>query len=144
MKNFKFSFVILLLLSSYSLAETMTVYKSPTCGCCKEWMNIMEDKGHDVTGVHPSDLQTLKDDYNIPNQLRSCHTAVIGDYVFEGHVPEADILLFLANPPKGAKGLAVPGMPAHSPGMAAKGQAYRDFNVVLIGEDNKLSLFNRY
>jgi hypothetical protein len=144
MKKFKFSCLILLVLTSYSFAESITVYKSPTCGCCQEWMTIMETKGHDVTGIHPDNLQTLKDQYSIPTQLRSCHTAVIGDYIFEGHVPEADILLFLANPPKGAKGLAVPAMPAHSPGMAAKGQRYRDFNVVLIGKDNKLSLFNRY
>jgi len=125
-------------------AESITVYKSPTCGCCVEWIKIMEAAGHDVHVEHPMNLARTKDKLGVPKQLGSCHTAIINDYVFEGHIPEADVMAFLANPPAGAKGLAVPGMPAHSPGMAAPGVDYSGFNVILFDEQNKLSLFRAY
>jgi len=125
-------------------AENMTVYKSPTCGCCSEWIKIMEAKGHNVDTKQPQDLGRVKADLGVPKQLGSCHTAVINGYVFEGHIPEADILAFLNNPPEGAKGLAVPGMPAMSPGMAPEGAEYKDFDVIGYDEQGKLFLFNRY
>ena len=125
-------------------AESITVHKSPTCGCCVEWIKIMEAAGHEVEVEHPSSLQRTKDKLGVPEQLGSCHTAVINDYIFEGHIPEADIIAFLANPPAGARGLAVPGMPAHSPGMAAPGVSYSGFNVIQFDDENKLSLFRAY
>lgn len=125
-------------------AESMTVYKSPTCGCCTEWIKIMESSGHDVKVEHPFNLQGVKNKLGIPQQLRSCHTAVIDGYLFEGHIPEQDILSFLANPPAGAKGLAVPGMPQMSPGMASPGQRYSGFRVIGFDSNNKFSLVNQY
>jgi len=125
-------------------AESITVYKSSTCGCCAEWIKIMESKGHDVEVKHPFNLQGAKDDLGVPRQLRSCHTAVINGYLFEGHIPEQDILRFLANPPADAKGLAVPGMPGMSPGMAPQGQAYSGFRVIGFDVNGKFSLVNQY
>lgn len=125
-------------------AESITVYKSPTCGCCAEWVKIMESKGHKVKIKHPSNLERTKSDLGVPKRLGSCHTAVINGYLFEGHIPEQDILSFLANPPAGAKGLAVPGMPQMSPGMAPHGKEYSDFKVIGFNVSGKLSLVNQY
>ena len=125
-------------------AESITVYKSPTCGCCTEWVKIMESKGHDVKVEHPFNLQATKADLGVPKRLGSCHTAVIDGYLFEGHIPEQDIVRFLAKPPAGAKGLAVPGMPQISPGMAPPGKAYSGFKVIGFDDNGKLSLVNQY
>lgn len=125
-------------------AESITVYKSASCGCCAEWVKIMESKGHDVTIKHPFNLQRTKDELGVPKQLGSCHTAVINGYLFEGHIPENDILTFLANPPADALGLAVPGMPGNSPGMARKGQSYNGFNVIGFTKSGEFSLVNKY
>lgn len=129
---------------SFVAAETITVYKSITCGCCTEWVKIMEAAGHTIHVEHPISLARTKEKLGVPEQLGSCHTAEINGYLFEGHIPELDILAFLANPPAGARGLAVPGMPALSPGMAPEGAEYSGFNVIQFNEDGRLSLFNRY
>jgi hypothetical protein len=125
-------------------AESITVYKSPTCGCCAEWIKIMESKGHKVKVEHPFNLQGEKNNLGVPKQVNSCHTAVINGYLFEGHVPEQDILAFLASPPAGAKGLAVPGMPQMSPGMAPAGKKYSGFRVIGFDANGKFSLVNQY
>ncbi len=125
-------------------AESITVYKSPTCGCCTEWVKIMESKGHDVKVKQPFNLQRAKDDLGVPRQLASCHTAVINGYLFEGHIPEQDIVRFLENPPAGAKGLSVPGMPQMSPGMVQAGKGYSGFKVIGFDVNGKLSLVNQY
>ena len=144
MKLFKSLALVIASLSGFVWAETIAVYKSPTCGCCTEWVKIMEKAGHTVDVYHPADLMSLKQELGVPRQLGSCHTAVINDFVFEGHIPEADILAFLENPPEGAKGLAVPGMPGQSPGMARPGEAYSGFNVIEFNDQHQLKLFNRY
>ncbi len=125
-------------------AESITVYKSPTCGCCTEWVKIMESKGHDVKVKQPFNLQRAKDDLGVPRQLASCHTAVINGYLFEGHIPEQDIVRLLANPLAGAKGLAVPGMPQMSPGMAPPGKRYSGFKVIGFDVNGKFSLVKKY
>lgn len=140
----KLSLLALSFFASTVAAESITVYKSPTCGCCTGWVKIMESKGHEVKVEHPSDLQAVKNKLGVPRQLGSCHTAVIDGYLFEGHIPEQDILGFLANPPAGAKGLAVPGMPQMSPGMASPGRKYSGFKVIGFDVDGKLSLVNQY
>lgn len=129
---------------SFVAAETFTVYKSPTCGCCSEWIKIMEAEGHTINIEQPRDLSSVKESLGLPSQLASCHTAVANGYVFEGHIPVSDIVNFLENPPVGSKGLAVPGMPAHSPGMAADGQAYQNFKVIGWSERGEFFLFNEY
>jgi hypothetical protein len=144
MKRLRIALVVVAQFFFFAIAENITVYKSPTCGCCSEWVEIMEKAGHKVRVHHTDDLQAVKDHYGLPRQLGSCHTAIINGYVFEGHIPEQDIMDFLRDTPEGAKGLAVPGMPAHSPGMARKGDAYRDFNVIMFDEQERLSLFKRY
>ena len=140
----KFLIFALSFLVGTAAAESITVYKSPTCGCCAEWVKIMESKGHDVKVKQPFNLQRAKDDLGVPRQLASCHTAVINGYLFEGHIPEQDIVRFLANPPAGAKGLAVPGMPQMSPGMAPPGKRYSGFKVIGFDVNGKFSLVNKY
>nr|WP_227739180.1 DUF411 domain-containing protein [Vibrio azureus] len=93
-------------------------HKSPYCGCCGDWSKYMEANGFKVTEKLHDNMNAVKSRLGLNNQnLYSCHTAEIDGYVFEGHVPAEDIKAFLDNPPKGAKGLTVPGMPIGSPGM---------------------------
>ncbi len=94
----------------------VTVYKSPTCGCCSAWADHMREAGFTVNSIDREDMGVIKAEQGIPRQLQSCHTAVVGDYVVEGHVPAADVKKLLEEKPD-AKGLAVPGMPLGSPGM---------------------------
>jgi hypothetical protein len=94
----------------------VTVYKDPSCGCCKKWVEYMEKSGFVVTAHDDTDMDALKDHYGVPSDVRSCHTAIIGSYVVEGHVPAGDIDSMLAKKPQIA-GLAVPGMVMGSPGM---------------------------
>ncbi len=140
----KYLFLVLALTVGSVSAETITVYKSKTCGCCGKWADIMEKAGHEIIIKHPSNLKGTKQKLGVPAVLGSCHTAVIGDYVFEGHIPEQDILNFLASPPAGAIGLAVPGMPAMSPGMAPKGKPYQNISVIAFDKSGNMSLFNKY
>ncbi len=94
----------------------MTIYKSPSCGCCVKWAEHLRANGFQTLLVDREDLQTIKSARAVPDALQSCHTAIIGDYTIEGHVPARDIELLLALEPD-ALGLAVPGMPIGSPGM---------------------------
>ena len=93
---------------------TAMVYKSPTCGCCTKWVDHLRENGFAVQIREPADMNAVKDRLEVPTDMRSCHTAVIGGYVVEGHVPATDIKRLLRDRPK-AKGLAVPGMPLGSP-----------------------------
>ena len=98
-------------------ARKIVVYKDPGCGCCKTWVTHLRGNGFAPTAHDRGDMDALKDSLGVPSALRSCHTAVAGRYVIEGHVPAADIVRLLTSAPKGVTGLAVPGMPAGSPGM---------------------------
>ena len=93
----------------------MEVWKDPNCGCCKDWIVLMEQAGFSVT-VHDTGNAAVRAKLGLPVRLGSCHTALVGGYVLEGHVPAADVRKLLAEKPK-ALGLAVPGMPVGSPGM---------------------------
>ena len=97
---------------------TVKVYKTPTCGCCVKWIAHLEEAGFAVDAVNFNDLSPVKQAYAVPRQLGSCHTAIVGEYVIEGHVPASDILKLLDEGADVA-GLAVPGMPPGSPGMEA-------------------------
>lgn len=92
------------------------VHKTPTCGCCANYITYLKREGFDVEVQNHDDLSSIKDQYGIPEGLASCHTTVIGDYVSEGHVPVENILSMLDEKPAIA-GIALPGMPAGSPGM---------------------------
>jgi len=96
---------------------TITVYQSPTCGCCGKWVQHLEDEGFTVESEMRQDMGAVKQQAGVPRQLRSCHTGIAGDYVIEGHVPADDIKALLNNAPNGIQGLTVPGMPVGSPGM---------------------------
>ena len=103
----------------------IVVYKTATCGCCGKWVEHLRANGFTVKAEDVTDLAAVKQRYGVGLQLQSCHTAVVGDYVFEGHVPADAIEKFLAKPPANARGLAVPGMPPGSPGMeSASAQPY--------------------
>ena len=99
-------------------AVKLTVYKSPTCGCCKAWVEHMQGKGFTVESHDLPDakLTEVKDTFGVPTALRSCHVALLGAYVLEGHVPADLARRLLAEKPK-LVGLAVPGMPVGAPGM---------------------------
>lgn len=99
-------------------AESITVYRSPTCGCCLKWADYLESEGYKTTVVDSEDIDSVKTKLHVPDELQACHTAIVGDYVIEGHVPAEAIKKLLADKPKVA-GIAVPGMPLGSPGMPA-------------------------
>ena len=102
--------------------QPIVVYKTPTCGCCKLWVDHLRKNGFDPKSRDLPDLTATKDTLRVPNALRSCHTAVIGRYVFEGHIPADLIKKFIAEQSTTFIGLAVSGMPAGSPGMEASGR----------------------
>lgn len=105
-------------MSANILAADVINHKSPYCGCCGDWTEHMEEAGFAVKEALHDDMDSVKQKLGLKNeQLYSCHTAEIEGYVFEGHIPADDVKAFLANPPRNAKGLAVPGMPMGSPGM---------------------------
>lgn len=108
---------------------TVTVYKSPYCGCCAKWVEHMRRSGFPVIVEDVSDISAVKLIAGIPGDLEACHTASVAGYVVEGHVPANDVDRLLAQRPTGT-GLAVPGMPAGSPGMEQGGRSDA-FDVVL-------------
>ena len=95
----------------------ITVYKSASCGCCAEWVKHMERSGFQVTARNVEDVDAIAAQMGVPEALRSCHTAVAGRYVVSGHVPGDLVRQLLREAPGPAVGIAVPGMPAGSPGM---------------------------
>lgn len=97
-------------------AQPFTVYKSPTCGCCVNYVAKLRREGVEVEVVEREDMSPIKERYNIPRSMQSCHTTVIGDYFVEGHVPFEAISLLMEQKPD-IDGIALPGMPAGSPGM---------------------------
>ena len=113
-------------------AESLTVYKSPTCGCCTKWEDYMRDNGFVVTSVATNDLDPIKKRYGIAPTDQSCHTGIVAGYVVEGHVPVADVRRMLAERPR-IRGIAAPGMPQGSPGMEG---IFRDaYDVVTLEHD---------
>lgn len=136
--------------SSMALADATTVatspthlavYKSPSCGCCVKWMEHMQNRGYSVAAHHPADLTRFKLEQDIGLRYQSCHTAIsAGGYRFEGHVPAKFVSEFLANPPKDAIGLAVPGMPVGSPGMEM-GAKFMPYQVLLLKADGSHEVF---
>lgn len=94
----------------------VTVYKSPTCGCCKKWVKHMQDNGFEVKEHDMKDLKSIKSMSGVRQEFASCHTAMVGGYIVEGHVPAADIKRLLKEKPE-VRGLTVPGMVMGSPGM---------------------------
>ncbi|HYQ72976.1 MAG TPA: DUF411 domain-containing protein [Gammaproteobacteria bacterium] len=121
--------------------ESITVYKSPTCGCCTKWVRHLQDNGFEVEAINRSDMSVVKSEAGVPRQLASCHTAVIGGYVIEGHVPAPDIKRLLEERPDVA-GLTVPGMPMGSPGM--EGHRQDKYEVLTFTRSGDTTTFSRY
>lgn len=125
-------------------AQGIEVWKDPNCGCCHDWISHVEQNGFKVK-VFDTGNNAVRVRLGMPEQLGSCHTALVQGYVIEGHVPAQDILRLLKEKPQ-ALGLAVPGMPIGSPGM--DGPAYggrRDrYDVLLVLKDGSSRIFQRY
>ena len=116
----------------------VTVYKDPSCGCCKNWIEHLKKNGYRVDAKDTPDMTQIKASFGVPGDLRSCHTAVVEGYLIEGHVPAADIDRLLATKPK-VKGLAVPGMPMGSPGM--EGPSSQHYQVRAFDKSGKSRVF---
>ncbi|MDQ3077954.1 MAG: DUF411 domain-containing protein [Pseudomonadota bacterium] len=134
--------VVVMFVGTAAHAATMTVYKSPTCGCCAKWVEHVEKHGFEVKVVPTADMMAVKMKAGVPDDLYSCHTTMVGGYVVEGHVPAADIKRLLAQKPR-ARGIAVAGMPMGAPGME-HGDHRQPYSTMLIGANGKASLFAKH
>lgn len=119
--------------------RAIEVVKTPTCGCCHLWVDHLRAEGFEVTAIDVADVTPVARRLGVPDQLRSCHTASIGGYAIEGHVPAADIRRLLDERPEAA-GIAVPGMPIGSPGME-QGGVREPYQTILFTRDGRLSVF---
>ncbi len=120
-------------------APLAVVYKSPTCGCCQKWVEILRADGFRVEERDTADVQPIKEANHLPGHLASCHTAIVDGYVVEGHVPPDVIRRMLRERPRIA-GIAVPRMPMGSPGMEAGGQK-DPYDVVAFTENGQTSVY---
>jgi hypothetical protein len=120
---------------------TITVYKDPSCGCCKNWIEHLIKHGYRVDPKDTPEMTEVKRTLGIPDGLTACHTAVVNGYLSEGHVPAADIARLLKEKPKVA-GLAVPGMPMGSPGM--EGPRAQHYQVLSFDKAGKTKVFASY
>jgi hypothetical protein len=117
---------------------TITVYKDPNCGCCKNWIEHLIKHGYTVKVNDTRELKKVKQSLGVPEKLEACHTALVGAYLVEGHVPAEDIDRLLRTTPKVA-GIAVPGMPAGSPGMEMG--AKQRYSVISFDRAGKTAIF---
>lgn len=122
---------------------TMTVHRDPGCGCCEAWFAQARARGFAARLVNEADMPAIKARLGVPASLASCHTAEVGGYVIEGHVPFPDIERLLAQRPR-LRGLAVPGMPVGSPGMEVPGRLGEPFEVVAFAADGRRSVWARH
>ncbi len=122
-------------------ATEITVYKSPTCGCCSGWVDHMKANGYTVISKNTDDLETIKEVLGVPELFQSCHTATVDGYIIEGHVPADDVSRLLREKPK-ATGLAAPGMPAGSPGMEVGSKD--KYDVLLFKSDGTADVYTSY
>ena len=121
-------------------AMTMTLYRSPDCSCCHVWADIAHQRGWTVASADRRDMAAFKAESGVPLEYSSCHTAIVGDYFVEGHVPLEAVERLLAEKPN-IDGIALPGMPAGSPGMGGVQEA--PFEVVAI-TDGAATPFDSY
>jgi len=122
-------------------------YRSASCGCCKKWINHLRDNGLEVVDNIVENVSVIKNQYQIPNNLRSCHSAQIANYTIEGHVPIESINKLLREKPN-INGIAVPGMPHGSPGMEmhshdSHSHHYENYKVVSFSKTGKTKIFDK-
>jgi hypothetical protein len=128
--------------ASTALAEgIVTVYKSPTCGCCTKWIDHLKTNGFKVKAINTNDMHSVKEKAGVQHGLGSCHTALVDGYVIEGHVPASDIKRLLEQRPS-VIGLTVPGMPMGSPGM--EGPRKDNYSVLTFDQSGNTTEFSRH
>lgn len=123
-------------------ALQVTSYRSPTCGCCGNWVEHMRAEGFQVDDQITEDLESIKRDLGVPLDLASCHTAVVNGYLVEGHIPAADVRRLLAEQPD-VSGIAVPGMPIGSPGMES-GDIRQPYAVYTFAPSGEVTVFQEH
>jgi len=141
------SVLVIALFSTTARAEPpkpvdITVYRSASCSCCGKWLEHLKANNFNVKDMVMEDVLPIKQKQGITDKLASCHTALVGDYVIEGHVPANDIMKLLKSKPK-VIGLAVPGMVNGSPGMEM-GEHKNAYEVVSFDKDQKMAVFSSY
>ena len=124
-------------------ATKVDVFKTATCGCCSKWVDHLKAEGFEVTfqNIDQTELDKVKAKYGIPREAHSCHTALVGAYVIEGHVPASEIKRLLKERPA-VVGIAVPGMPLGSPGMESSGVKPQPYNVLSIDKQGRTQVFS--
>ena len=122
--------------------KTMTVYKSPYCGCCVKWIDIMKDNSFKVNTVETNEVNTIKQKAGLQAGQTSCHTAFVDGYVIEGHVNYSSIKKMLEEKPD-ILGITVPGMPIGSPGME-QGNVKESYNVLYINKDGSTGVYESH
>ncbi len=120
----------------------IVVHKSPTCGCCDNWIDHLRHHGFRVTARNEADMRTVKATHKLPPNLSSCHTAIVGGYIIEGHVP-ADVILRLLKERPDIAGLAVPGMPLGSPGMEVSGREPSPYDIIAFTKSGKTTVYEK-
>ena len=124
-------------------ATAIQVFKSPTCGCCANWVKHLQQHGFTTTVTDVEDVNAVKAKYKVPGRLGSCHTAIVDGYVLEGHVPAADVQRLLKERPA-VVGLAVPGMPIGSPGMEVASMKPQAYQVVAFDRDGQFKVYSSH
>lgn len=122
---------------------TVEVYKSPTCGCCSKWVEHLQAHGFTVKTTDVDDLYDVKTRHRVPAAVESCHTALVGGYVVEGHVPASDVRRLLEERPAVA-GIGVRGMPIGSPGMEVDGVKPQPYNVLGFDTTGRTHVFAKH
>ena len=128
---------------NYSGKTEMTVYRSPSCGCCGAWVDHAQKHGFKIEDIKTEEMKAIKQQHNVPAELASCHTTIIDGYVMEGHIPADDIKRFLVQKPDDLVGLAVPGMPIGTPGMEAR-DIKQPFQVLAFNDKGDVKVFKEY
>lgn len=126
-------------LPALASGEEVTMFKDPNCGCCGKWADHMRANGFQVKEIATREMGAVKRQAGVPQALGSCHTAKVGGYIVEGHVPAADVKRLLADKPA-VVGVSAPGMPMGSPGMEGPYPADR-YDVVSFDRDGKTAVF---
>jgi hypothetical protein len=146
-------FVTFVLLAAQSISSAqqkpppvkplLNVYKTPTCGCCAKWVDHMRANGFDAKVQDLPDLSAVKAKLGVPAELGSCHTAQVGRYVIEGHIPADAVHRLLKERPTTVSGLAVPGMPMGSPGMEVPGGSVQPYLILTFDRQGQTTVYER-
>ncbi|MBU2570753.1 MAG: DUF411 domain-containing protein [Gammaproteobacteria bacterium] len=131
-----------LALAEIGVAKDVVVYRSPSCGCCGKWVKHLKDNNFNVIDNVVHDVDSVKRKYGVPSELASCHTAIVGDYVIEGHVPVEDIEKLLSLKAD-VLGIAVPGMPVGTPGMEM-GDRKDAYKVIAFDKEGRKQVFSAH